>query len=87
MEFSFDRDYQTLAVWLAVIATALGVVVHIIKKVRQEPENKELERSKLLIKFRDLHSQGVLNDQEYRTIKTTLGVQKPQELKDNDEKG
>jgi hypothetical protein len=38
-------------------------------------------------KFRELHSQGVLSDAEFRTIKTALTVQLQQELKVNNETG
>ena len=43
--------------------------------------------SELLSKFRDLHEEGKLSDEEFRNIKTLLAEKIQQELNDNSEPG
>jgi len=78
---------EELVIWLAVLATLGAVAVYVTGKVRSEPAQKEPEASELISKFRDLHSEGELSDEEFRTIKTTLADQLQEELKDNGETG
>jgi uncharacterized membrane protein len=63
------------------------VAYYVIGKIRPKPAQKERKASQWLSKFRELHSQGELSDEEFRTIKTTLAAQLQDELKDNGEKG
>jgi uncharacterized membrane protein len=78
---------ETLILWLAVLAALVAVAVYFIKKIRTKTLQYEPPASELLSKFRDLHSQGELSDEEFRTIKTTLTVQLQQELNDSGKTG
>ena len=78
---------EGLVVWIALFAIAIAVAYYVIGKTRAGPAQREPQASEMLSKFRDLHSQGVLSDEEFRTIKTTLTGEFQEELNDNDEKG
>jgi uncharacterized membrane protein len=71
---------EGLIVWLAILAILIAVAVYVIKKIRPKTLQQELTASELLTKFTDLHSQGELSDEEFRTIKTTLSAQLQQEI-------
>ncbi len=82
--------------WAAIRQLVLGVValailvaigVYWAGKIRTEAVQKEPTASELLTKFREMHSQGVLSDEEFRTIKTTLTERLQTELKGKDETG
>jgi uncharacterized membrane protein len=76
---------ESLVLWIAVLAILLAVAWYVVDKTRPKPEKKEPLASQWLSKYRELHSRGVLSDQEFRTIKTTLNKQLQDELKRNDE--
>jgi len=84
---SFDDRWVEFAIWLAVFAVGVPVLVYILKKIRTEPAQQELSASELMAKFREQHSKGHLSDTEFRTIKTTLAARLQEELKDNGETG
>jgi hypothetical protein len=65
----------------------VAIGTYLVGKLRSKALQQEPTVGELLIKFRELHSQGVLSDAEFRTIKTTLTAQLQGELKDNGEKG
>jgi len=83
----WEAGAEELVVWIALLAIALAVAYYVIAKIRAGPAQRELRASELLSKFRDLHSRGVLSDEEFRTIKTTLAGDLQEELNDNGEKG
>ena len=66
--------------------SVLAVAYYVIAKIRPKPVQKEPQASQWLSKYRELHSQGELSDEEFRTIKTKLAAQLQDELKDNGEK-
>ncbi len=80
-------DIVELVVWIAIVAALVAVAIYVIGKVRASPAQHEPTVSQLMSKFRELHSRGKLSDAEFRTIKTMLGTQLREELKDNGEKG
>ncbi|MGA2068750.1 MAG: hypothetical protein ABSG86_27525 [Thermoguttaceae bacterium] len=61
------------------ILSAIGT--YVAGKLRTKPLQQEPGVGELLTKFREMHSQGVLSDAEFRTIKTTLATQLQGELK------
>ena len=87
MERFWDSNPEWLVLWIAVLAILTAVAWYVIGKIRPKTIQKELTASNWLSKYRDLHSQGGLSDEEFRTIKTTLATQLQDELKDNGEKG
>ena len=85
-EFIEDPIVQ-LVIWLAVFSALVAVAAYIIMRLRTEAVQNEPVASELLSKFRELHGQGDLSEEEFRTIKTTLAEQLQEELKDNEGKG
>ncbi len=82
-----DLGVETLIVWIAALAVMLCIAAYVVQKVRAQAVQKEPTAGEMLSNFRELHSQGVLDDAEYRTIKTALTARLSEELKDNDQKG
>jgi uncharacterized membrane protein len=78
---------ESLILWIAVLAALIAVAVYVILKIRSKTLQNEPHASELLSKFRDLHSQGELSDEEFRTIKTTLSAELQKELKDSGKTG
>jgi uncharacterized membrane protein len=78
-----DHPLARAAVLMAAIflTTALGLAV--VRKLRGRAGRDKHQSSELLTKFRELHAQGGLSDEEYRTIKTKLAAQLQIELSDN----
>ncbi len=87
MERFWEAGPEWLVLWIAVLAILVTVAYYVVGKIRPKPVQKERKASQWLSKFRELHSQGELSDEEFRTIKTTLAAQLQDELKDNGEKG
>lgn len=78
------------ALWMGLLLALTIVAAVIVQRVRQEAvqdEQQEQTAGDLLTKFREMHSQGGLTDEEFRTIKTKLAARFQEELKDNDETG
>ncbi len=75
----------TPAAYVVLLLAALGVLValgvYVIGKVRRDLTSDTPGASELLSKFRELHSQGGLSDEEYRTIKAMLAERLDNELK------
>ena len=70
-----------LVVWGAVGAALVAIGVYIVSKVRAGFRDDVSLASRLVNDFRELHSQGELSDQEFRTIKTMLAARMQQEFK------
>ncbi len=66
---------------LAVLSVLVVVGVYVIGKVREDLTGGTPGASELMSKFRELHSQGGLSDEEYRTIKAMLAERLENELK------
>ncbi len=71
----------TVVISLAVLAVLVAAGVYAIGKVREDMTGNSPGASDLISKFRDLHSQGGLSDEEYRTIKAMLAERMEKELK------
>ena len=69
---------------LAITAISVAVGVYVIGRVRASLGDQEVPASDLLTKFEDLHSQGELSDEEYRTIKAMLAARLERELNGTD---
>jgi hypothetical protein len=74
------------ALLLAAIFALLALAVLIVKKYRSG-EGEESTAGDMLARFRELHGQGELSDEEFRTIKKKLSAQLRAELKDTEGKG
>jgi uncharacterized membrane protein len=83
----WSSEPESLVLWLSVLAALIAVAFYVIRKIRPKTVQSEPGASEMLSKFRDLHSEGELSDEEFRTIKTTLAVQLQKELNDSGKKG
>ncbi|MGD9644076.1 MAG: hypothetical protein AB7U73_00080 [Pirellulales bacterium] len=87
VERLFDSTGAQLILSVAVVAIAVTVGVYVIGRVRKSSRESPPTASDLLTNFRDLHSQGELSDEEFRTIKSMLAERMQQELTENNRKG
>jgi uncharacterized membrane protein len=69
------------------IAVVTGLGAFIVSRFRGGEEEEQPLASELLTKFRELHEQGELSDEEFRNIKTQLAERLEQELNDSEEQG
>lgn len=65
--------------------TALGAFV--VARFRGGKGNDQPSTSELLTKFRELHEQGELSDEEFRNIKANLAQRLEMELRDSGQQG
>ena len=87
MERLLQAAPEELVVLLAVLAALTAAVIYVLGLIRAKAAQQEPKASELMSKFRESHSRGVLSDEEFRTIKTTLAARIQEELKDNGETG
>ena len=80
-------DIRQLVLGVAALAILVAIGIYLAGKIRAKAVQKEPPSSELLTKFREMHSRGVLSDEEFRTIKTTLTERLQTELRGNDETG
>jgi uncharacterized membrane protein len=78
---------QQLVLAIAALAMLVAAGIYLTEKIRAKAVQKEPTASELMTKFREMHSRGVLSDEEFRTIKTTLTERLQAELKAKDETG
>ena len=74
-------------IWASVVLAVSILAYFIVGKLRGREDAGQPQASELLSNFRELHSQGKLDEQEYRTIKTLLAARLQNEIKDTGEKG
>lgn len=87
VERFWQLEPEWLVLWIAVLGVLLAVAYYVIGKIRPKPVQKEPEASEWLSKYREMNSKGVLSDEEFRTIKTTLAAQLQDELNDSGHEG
>lgn len=85
-------EFPTIPLAQALLMLGLGVAVmaaavFFARRYRDDDGEDRVDANILLTKFRESHSQGDLNDEEFRTIKTQLASRLQEELKDTDETG
>ena len=86
----FDDPVAKFILWLSAGAIISVVGIYAVVKIRGEAlkdEQPEPVASELMSKIRELHSQGQVSDEEFRTIKTKLAPRLQGELKDNGQTG
>jgi hypothetical protein len=77
-------NVRQLVIGVAILAILIAIGAYVVGKLRSQAVQKEPPTSELLTKFREMHSEGVLSDEEFRTIKTTLRDRLQNELNDHD---
>jgi hypothetical protein len=70
---------------LALTAGLVAVGIYVIGRVRAGLKPGEPPTSQWMTNFRELHAQGELSDEEYRTIKAVLAERFEAELNSTDE--
>ena len=81
---SLDRE-AVIALLALLVLTILGGFL--IQKARAGRTEGASDTHGMLTNFRELHDQGDLSDEEYRTIKSALSTQLQEELHDEEETG
>lgn len=71
----------------AAIGVLIAVGAYIVSKWRGANEDDQIGANELLTNFREMHSQGVLSDEEFRNIKSKLGRKLRDELNGSDKSG
>ncbi len=77
----------TAGLLFAVMAAVTALGAWIVSRFRGRKGDEGPTVSELFSKFRELHEQGELSDQEFRNIKTLLKDKLQQELNNNSEQG
>ncbi|QDT00575.1 hypothetical protein [Adhaeretor mobilis] len=70
----------TAMLWFAVIFALIAIAIQVAKKFRTRNAGVNFDASEAMTNFRDLHSQGGLSDEEYKTIKKKLASTVKSEL-------
>jgi uncharacterized membrane protein len=83
----FSNPYAELLVSCAVLVLMIVAAVYAVGKFRGGAEEEQLGVGDLLSKFREMHAQGGLSDEEFRTIKTLLREKFQREIKNSGDKG
>lgn len=86
LDFRIETIVQ-LVVGLVIATILIAIAVYVLSKLRPRSIQSEPKADDLLAKFRESHSEGVLSDDEYRTIKTTLASDVQKEADKEIEKG
>lgn len=71
----------SIVLGLSGLAAIVAIGIYLIGKVRGEVNAETDGANEHLSKFREMHFQGGLSDEEYRTIKAMLAEPLKQELK------
>ena len=85
-EFLLTTPVQAV-IWSTVLLIVIVTAVFIVERLRDRMDDDRLEANELLTNFRDLHSQGEIEDAEFRDIKSVLGTRIASELKETDHQG
>lgn len=84
----FMQKPETRLVILAAVTAVLAAVgIYVVAKVRRSFMQRGPSANDLITNFRELHSEGELTDEEYRTIKATLAARLQQQLKGRNQAG
>jgi uncharacterized membrane protein len=86
LEF-FQSNQAQVILWSIGGAALCVLGVFLVKKFRDRTDDDQPKASELLTNFREIHSQGGLSDEEFRTIKAQLAARLEREINENDNKG
>jgi len=68
-------------IWTTALLVISMVSYYVVARFRDRTDNDRSITHDLLTNFRDLHRQGVIEETEFREIKTVLGTKLREELK------
>ncbi len=81
LEF-FQSGTARVVLLLAALAMLSAVGWYVLGKIRGQVRQSGLDANQFMTNFRELHDQGDLSDEEFRTIKAMLAERLQQQLKD-----
>lgn len=76
-----------LVIWSAALAGVILVGIYAINAFRGGADDSGEVTHQVLSNFRDLHSEGELSDEEFRTIKSMLAERSRHEVSGNGDQG
>ena len=82
-EVRMDERWESLtqaALLFAAVFVVVAIGITIARRFRDDDVDDVLESSEMMSKFRDLHDQGGLSDEEFRNIKTKLATKLKAEI-------
>jgi uncharacterized membrane protein len=80
-----SEELQSLtqaALLFAVVFVLMAIGIVVVRRFRDSKDDDMAESSSMMTKFRDLHDEGGLSDDEFRTIKSKLATKLRAEMKD-----
>jgi uncharacterized membrane protein len=80
-----NQELQSLtqaALLFAAVFVLMALGIAVVRRFRDRKVDDMAESSAMMTKFRDLHDQGGLSDEEFRTIKSKLATKLRAELKE-----
>ena len=86
LEF-LQTDEAQVVLWTLGGVALCAIGVYVVKRFRDRKGDDQPQASELLTNFREIHSQGGLSDEEFRTIKARLAAQLEREINENGNKG
>ena len=87
MQQFLAQPLPRVVILFTVTLILIAIGVYIIGKLRGSDVEDDEGASEQLTKFREMHEQGSLSDEEFREIKTQLASQMQAELNDSDQTG
>lgn len=82
-----ETSAKELLIGGLILVAVLLVGAYVLGKLRLLSASDRSSSQDLLTNFREMHSQGVLSDQEFRTIKTTLATKIQHEISQDETNG
>jgi uncharacterized membrane protein len=70
------------ALMFALVFVLMAIGITVVRRFRREKDDDVAESSEMMTKFRDLHDEGGLSDEEFRTIKSKLAAKLRSEMKE-----
>ena len=87
MDQLLGSPLAALVLWTAVLVALVIVAAYLIGKLRRNRDNPFASASELIADFREIHAEGGLSDEEFRTIKSMLAEQLQEQTRGNGSAG
>ena len=87
LDYLRDNWQPQLVIGLSVLAVLSVAGYYVVGRFHGGAEEDRPSPSDLLTKYREMHRRGDISDEEFREIKTVLGVQMQVEVNDAEKEG
>jgi uncharacterized membrane protein len=84
LEFLTTTEAQAV-LSVATLLVLMMVGYYVVRKFRDHTTHDQRTPNDMLTNFREMHQQGDISDKEFRKIKSVLGPQIQEELKDTED--